>query len=197
MKHNVTVTSDHPINHDVDWVFGFHQYQYLVRTEEANSCSMSSPSDPGRNFSHLRKILLIFSWWGCLSLFKSFAMQTFLLSFMACDKSWPLLLLCQKYQMPSCSTCIIGNSVTPMSLTMVLIDSLGLPYKLLYLHNHQWIIQLFLNPLRHPQIDTETCRNHCIVASGRNAKQYSMAFPNFWRSELCLCAPFLIKPNWL
>ena len=29
-KHNVTIVSDHPKLHDVDWIFGFHHYQYIL-----------------------------------------------------------------------------------------------------------------------------------------------------------------------
>ena len=49
-----------------------------------------------------------------------------ILSFMAYDKNWPVFILCEKYQMSSCTICLIGNSDTPMSLAMDPIDLLGL-----------------------------------------------------------------------
>ena len=27
-RHNITITSDHSKYYDVDWIFGFHQYEY-------------------------------------------------------------------------------------------------------------------------------------------------------------------------
>ena len=29
-RHNVTLAIDHRIHHDVEWMFGFHQYQYIL-----------------------------------------------------------------------------------------------------------------------------------------------------------------------
>ena len=129
-RHNFTITSDHPKHHDMDWVFGFHHYQYiLLETEQSIVCSMSLPSDSGRIFSHLKKQKKnknkqsMFGWRGCLSLLKSFAAQSFLLSFMACDKNWPFLILYEKYQMSSCTICLIR--ITLIFLTIDLIDLLG------------------------------------------------------------------------
>ena len=31
LKHNITITSDHSKHHLVDWLFGFHQYEYVFR----------------------------------------------------------------------------------------------------------------------------------------------------------------------
>ena len=52
---------------------------------------------------------------------------------------------------------------------------------------------LFLNLLHYPQIDNKILWNLCIDASSVNAKQYSMTFPNFWKSELCHDAAFLTE----
>ena len=27
-RHNITIASDHPKHHNVDWVIGFHQYEF-------------------------------------------------------------------------------------------------------------------------------------------------------------------------
>ena len=37
LGHNVTIVIDHPKLPDVDWLFGFHQYQYIL---EGNSTPM-------------------------------------------------------------------------------------------------------------------------------------------------------------
>ena len=58
---------------------------YLVGSEEANDCSVSSLSDLFRNVSHLRKTKV--GWRGCLSLFKSFSIWSFLFSFMTFDRN--------------------------------------------------------------------------------------------------------------
>ena len=86
----------------------------------------------------------------------------FFLYFMTCDKNWPFLILYKKYRMSSCTTCLIRNSNTPMSLAMDLIDLQGsmlimasisptnsgvlfsyqnnqsVASQLLYLQNHKW-----------------------------------------------------------
>ena len=31
LRHNVIITCDHPKHHDMDWVFGFYQYQYIAQ----------------------------------------------------------------------------------------------------------------------------------------------------------------------
>ena len=62
---------------------------HLVGTEQANDCSVSSPSDPGRNFSNLRKIK-VFCWRRGLGLFKRFATWSFLCFSMASDKKMAL-----------------------------------------------------------------------------------------------------------
>ena len=40
---------------DVNWVFGFHSYRYILWRQQVNGCFVSSPSDPSRDFSHMRK----------------------------------------------------------------------------------------------------------------------------------------------
>ena len=71
----------------------------------------------------------MFGWRECLSLFKSFAIQSFFFSFITCDKNWLFFSLLvyhyEKYQMSSCTTCLIRNSNTPVFLAMDLNDLLG------------------------------------------------------------------------
>ena len=59
------------------------------------------------------------------------------------------------------------------------------------------LIRLFLNSLHFAQINTKRLWNLHIGASGMNAKQYSMPFPNFWWSELCYGTAFLTDCAWL
>ena len=97
---------------------------YLVGTEQATGYCLSSPSDTGRNFSHLIKSKAFSvggDAWVCWK-----ALQHFLLSFMACDKNWLFLIFYEKCQMSSCTSCLIRHSDTSISLTMDLIDLLGL-----------------------------------------------------------------------
>ena len=46
-----------------------------------------------QNFFSYEKKQSMFSWRGCLSLLKTFAVQFFLLSFKTCDKNWSFLIL--------------------------------------------------------------------------------------------------------
>ena len=55
------------------------------------------------------------------------------------------------------------------------------------------LIQLFLNSLHYPQIDSKTLRNLHIEASSMNTMQYSIQFANFGMSELHHGAAFLIS----
>ena len=90
---------------------------YLVGTGRPNSCSMSSPSEPGR-----RIFYLTFCWkWG-LSYFKSFTAW----SFVDCDNNWLFLILYKEYWISLCTICLISDSDTLISLAMNLIDLLGL-----------------------------------------------------------------------
>ena len=52
-------------------------------------------------------------------------------------------------------------------------------------------IELISNLLHCSWIDTQTLWNVCIGTFGINARQHSMPFRNFWRSELCHGAAFL------
>ena len=83
-NYNVVIASDHSKRHDVDWVFAFRQYQYILvglGTGQANGCYMSSPSDSEKNQSR-------FGWRGYSSWFKSFAARSFLLSLMLHSQIW-------------------------------------------------------------------------------------------------------------
>ena len=51
----------------------------------------------------------IFRCRSCLSLVKSFAERSFLLSLMAYDKNWRFLILNGKYRMSLCTSCLIRN----------------------------------------------------------------------------------------
>ena len=166
-------------------------------TEQANGGSVNSPSFPGRYFSHLRKPKTCLR--ECLSLFKSFAAQSFLLSFMIHDKNWPFLILYKKYCV--CLTMNLnwlagivvnhGLDLTKKFGSYFLIRTIIV--RLLNCHtfvNTIGLLQLFLNPKHCPQIDIQTLWNLCIGTSGMNVKQCSMLFPNFWRSELCYGATF-------
>ena len=70
----------------------------------------------GRNFSLLTQTKVYSVGGGGLSLLKSFAAKSFLLSFMACNEIWPFVIMYEKYQMSSCTTCLIRNLDTPISL---------------------------------------------------------------------------------
>ena len=98
---------------------------HLIEAKHANSCSVNSPTAPCRNTSHVGKTKACLVGGDDLSLLKSFTAQSFLYSFMACDKNWPFCILYEKYQISSYTTCLIRNSDTPMSLAMDLIDLLG------------------------------------------------------------------------
>ena len=92
---------------------------------------------------------------------------------MVCDKNWPFFILYEKYRMSSCTTCLIRNSNTPMSLVMDLIDLLGSKfgsYFLIRMISVRFLscctfmimvglVQVFLNLLPCPQIDTLTLWN--------------------------------------
>ena len=65
----------------------------LVGTEQTEGCSLNSPSDSGRNFSHPRR--------RCLNLLKSFAAWSFLLFFLTFEKKCPFLILYEIYRMSS------------------------------------------------------------------------------------------------
>ena len=110
-----------------------------------------------------------------LILLRRFAVQPFLLFFMASDKNWPFLILYEKYQMFSGTNCLIRNSDTPYPWLwswLICGDSCEswpgswlqiwefFPYQ-----NGVWLLsscnlisigynQLFSNPLHCPQIDT-------------------------------------------
>ena len=87
----------------------------------------------GSSAHHLIPVDIILIWekrkyiWleGMLDLFKRFAAQSYLLSFMACSKLPPFFIFYEKYWMSSCLTCWIRNSDTLMSLAMDLIEMLG------------------------------------------------------------------------
>ena len=51
-------------------------------------------------------------------------------------------------------------------------------------------IQLFLNSFKCLQIDNQMLLNLCLSELAMNDKQYSISFPNLWRSELHHCATF-------
>ena len=97
---------------------------HLVETEEDNSCFLSSLSDPGRKFSHLRKVKYVWLQ-GMLELVLKALQHSFSSSFIACDKNWLFLILYDKYQMFSCTTLLIRNPDTPMSLATDLTELLG------------------------------------------------------------------------
>lgn len=63
-----------------------------------------------------------------------------------------------------------------------------------------WLFSLSVHVLilHCPRIDTQTCWNVRIGVSSANAKEYSMAFLNFWENELHHGAFFSrTVPNWL
>ena len=105
--------SDHLKRHDVDCVFGFSSLSirlvivlwvhHLIQTEIFSSEKM-------------------FGWRGCL-IWKAF--QRSFSSSRPVIKNWPFLKMYEKYQISSCTTCLIKNSDTLMSLAMDLIDLLG------------------------------------------------------------------------
>ena len=104
---------------------------------------------------------------------------------MVCDKTWPFLILDEKYYITSYTTCLIRNADTPMSLAMHLIDLLRslsitawisrtntgvFSYQLSSCRTFvitNGLFQLFLNSLLCPQIDTQTLGNLCIGAFPR------------------------------
>ena len=95
-RHNITIASDNLKHDDVDWVFGSHQYQCILRGWNEPTRVLWVHYLIMAGFFSYEKIQSMFGWRGCLSLFKSFATQSFLLSFMACDKNWPFLILYEK-----------------------------------------------------------------------------------------------------
>ena len=122
LRHNATIASDHLKHHDVDWVFGFHHYL---------SWGQSKPMVVNefiigywQKFVSSGKNQSMFRWKGFLSLFKGLAAWSFLLSFKACDKNCPFLILYKKYWMSSWTTCLIRNVETCMLLAVNLIDLL-------------------------------------------------------------------------
>ena len=122
-------------------------------------------------------------------------------------KNWHFLILYEEYQMSSCTTCLIRNSDTPVSLAMYLIDLLQLLLMMTWtpptnlevlirmikvrpLSCHIFIItigfiQLFFNPLHCTHINHQTLWNLCIGASSMNTEMVQfMLFPNFLKSEM-------------
>ena len=126
-------------------------------TEQTSSCSVNSPSDCDKKFSDKKESMLI--GWGCLNLFKSFSVWCFLLFFMVCDRNCLFFILYEKLWIFLCTTCLIRNSNTPMSLAINMMDLLRWfliitwifpiiskvlfwskqsAFKLPYLCNHHW-----------------------------------------------------------
>ena len=107
------VTSDQTKHHDVDWVFAFHHYRYIL-------WGLSKAMVVLR-FHHLilTEIFLIeenqnmFDYRGCLSLFKSFTGCYFLCPSCLVIKKCPFLILYEKYWISSCTTCLIRKFDTP------------------------------------------------------------------------------------
>ena len=85
---------------------------YLEGTEQPNGYPVSSPSDPGRNLSHLRKNKTCSVGVDAWVFLKIFQVRSFLLSFMACDKNWIFLILYKKNRMFSWTSYLIRNSDT-------------------------------------------------------------------------------------
>ena len=115
MNGGITIANDHPKNHEVDWL---NQYQFHhVEIERANGYSVSLPSDHSQIFSRLRKPKACSvggnAWVCSKSLLRD--LTSF---FQACDKNWLFFIFYGKYQMSSCTTCLIRNSDIPIFLSM-------------------------------------------------------------------------------
>ena len=119
-KMNGSIACDHLKNYHVDWVLGFN----FVGREQANYCSEFTIWTWQKLCSSVKNYSM-FGGRGCLSLLKSLAAWSFLLSLIARDKNWPFLILNEIYLISSCTTSLIRNSGTPRSLFMDLIDLLG------------------------------------------------------------------------
>ena len=103
----------------------------------------------------------MFSWSGWLSLFKSLAEQSLLLSFIACDKNWPFFILYENYQMSSCINCLRHSHIPGSELDWLawIVIYQGLDptnkirssfliktirtFELPYLCNHHWTYPTF------------------------------------------------------
>ena len=124
-RHNVTIASDHPNHQDVDWVFAFHHSWYILWRHTNPTVVLW--------VHHLIFVEIFLIWekprhvWfeGCFSSLKSFVSRCLLLSLITCDKNWFFLIFYEKYQMSSCTTRLIRNSNTTMSLAVDLIDFQG------------------------------------------------------------------------
>ena len=84
--HYVTIASDHLKYHNVYWVFS-SLLVHLVGTKQTNGCFLSSPCDPGRNFSHMWKIKAcsVGDGWVCSKALKRGLSFRF---------SWPVIKIC-------------------------------------------------------------------------------------------------------
>ena len=76
LRHNVTVTSDHPKHHNMEWVFGFHQNWYIL-WGQSNQTVLWILAD----FFLIREKNKYNRLEGCLSLFKDFTAWSFPLPF--------------------------------------------------------------------------------------------------------------------
>ena len=104
-------------------MFCFHQFRYIFEgTEEVNSCFVSSPSDPTGNVSHLRKYSRLE---GMFEFIEKFCRELFPLVFHGLKNNCLFLIFNETSRISSCTNCLIGNSDTPISLSMKLIDLLG------------------------------------------------------------------------
>ena len=148
----------------------------------------------------------IFDWIWCLSLLKNFTVRSILLSFIDCDKNCPFLILYAKYQMSSCTTCLIRNADTPLSLAMDLIYFLislliMVPTseisELSNFLTHNWTPQtLFESSALSSNWQPSTVKSlywslHC------KCHVVQMLFLNFWRSKLRHGVSFFTDNAWL
>ena len=117
MRYDITIANDLPKHCDVGCVLAFHHYKYILWGQSRQWLFYKFIIWPKQNLFSSEKNQGMFSWRGCLSLLKSFAVWSFLLSFIVWDKNWSW--------MSSCTTCLIRNSDTFMYLTLDLIPSLG------------------------------------------------------------------------
>ena len=84
-RHNITIDSYFSKRQDVDWVFGFHHYWYILWGQNKPTVVLWVHIWAWQKFFSSKKKQSMFSWRGFLSLLKSFTARSSHLSFMACD----------------------------------------------------------------------------------------------------------------
>lgn len=115
------VTSNHYKHHEVEWIVDFYHSQYTLRGYDKPTVVLC--------VHHLivEEIFLISEKpkhaqvEGMLDFVQKFHSAVFSLGLIAWNKNWSFLNLYKQYWMSSCSTCLIYNSDTSMSLVMDLI----------------------------------------------------------------------------